>query len=163
MLPSRLLYAAVLLVLVAILIQRQPSISLQPFIHKPIIRANKPKQHASPDPTQSMTPPTVAVLGTGLAGLCAAYELSKALAHFPQAKIVVFEKNSMLGGNSMKASSGINAVNPAAGDTPEIYAADTEKSGGGLSSKDLIAQLVVSVCCRPTTGLMTKDASITAW
>eukprot|EP00775_Hariotina_reticulata_P006888 gene6888-7104_t len=89
-----------------------------------------------------MAPPTVAVLGSGLAGLCAAYELSKALAHLPHAKVVIIEKNSMLGGNSMKASSGINAVNPAAGDTPEIFAADTQQSGGGLSKQDLVAQLV---------------------
>lgn len=88
--------------------------------------------------------PTVAVVGTGLAGLSAAYELSVALhAELPEARVIVMEKNKMVGGNSMKASSGINAVNPAAGDTQDIYAADTKKSGGGLSKEDLVAQLVV--------------------
>uniref|UniRef100_A0A383VWI0 fumarate reductase (NADH) n=1 Tax=Tetradesmus obliquus TaxID=3088 RepID=A0A383VWI0_TETOB len=90
-----------------------------------------------------MAPPTVAVVGTGLAGLSAAYELSIALqSELPEAHVVVFEKNKFLGGNSMKASSGINAVNPAAEDTEAIYAEDTRKSGGGLSKEDLVAQLV---------------------
>jgi succinate dehydrogenase/fumarate reductase flavoprotein subunit len=95
-----------------------------------------------------MAPPTVAVVGTGLAGLSAAYELSMALqSELPQARVVVFEKNKFPGGNSMKASSGINAVNPSAEDTEAIYAEDTRKSGGGLSKEDLVAQLVVGCNC----------------
>lgn len=89
--------------------------------------------------------PTVAIIGSGLAGLSAAYEVSKALqAELPQAKVVIFEKNSVLGGNSAKASSGINAVNAAAGDTTQAYAADTTKSGGGFSNEELVATLAVS-------------------
>lgn len=89
--------------------------------------------------------PTVAVIGSGLAGLSAAYELSKALqAELPSAKVVIFEKNSILGGNSAKASSGINAVNAAAGDSVQAYAADTTKSGGGYSTAELVATLAVS-------------------
>ena len=102
-------------------------------------------QHAPNLFRQTVMAPTVAVVGTGLAGLSAAYELSRILhAELPDARIIVFEKNPMLGGNSMKASSGINAVNQAAGDTRQIYAGDTIKSGGGLSKEDLVAQLVVS-------------------
>lgn len=87
----------------------------------------------------------VAVLGSGLAGLSAAYELSKALqAELPQAKIVIFEKNPSVGGNSAKASSGINAVNAAAGDSVAAYASDTTKSGGGFSVQELVATLAVS-------------------
>eukprot|EP00878_Enallax_costatus_P029138 GHUV01031569.1.p1 GENE.GHUV01031569.1~~GHUV01031569.1.p1 ORF type:complete len:100 (-),score=16.76 GHUV01031569.1:34-333(-) len=90
--------------------------------------------------------PTVAVVGTGLAGLSAAYELSQILyVEQPEARITVFEKNPMLGGNTTKASSGINAVNPAAGDTQQIYALDTTKSGRGLSKEKLVAQLAVSI------------------
>jgi hypothetical protein len=111
---------------------------------------------------QKMAPPTVAVVGTGLAGLSAAYELSQALqAELPEARVVVFEKNKFLGGNSMKASSGINAVNPAAEDTEAIYAEDTRKSGGGLSKEDLVAQLVVGCnccCCSSTTAAVPGTA-----
>lgn len=89
--------------------------------------------------------PTVAIIGSGLAGLSAAYEVSKALqAELPQAKVVIFEKNNVLGGNSAKASSGINAVNAAAGDSTQAYAADTTKSGGGFSNEELVATLAVS-------------------
>jgi len=93
--------------------------------------------------TKAMAP-TVAVIGSGLAGLSAAYEVSKALqAELPQAKVVIFEKNPILGGNSAKASSGINAVNSAAGDSIEAYAADTTKSGGGYSAEGLVSTLAV--------------------
>lgn len=93
---------------------------------------------------------TVAVVGTGLAGLSAAYELSQRLrTEIPEARILVFEKNPTLGGNSMKASSGINAVNPAAGDTQQTFSSDTIKSGGGISKEDLVAQLVVSLSRHP--------------
>jgi hypothetical protein len=89
--------------------------------------------------------PTVAIIGSGLAGLTAAYEVSKALqAELPQAKVVMFEKNNVLGGNSAKASSGINAVNAAAGDSTQAYAADTTKSGGGFSQEELVDTLAVS-------------------
>jgi succinate dehydrogenase/fumarate reductase flavoprotein subunit len=89
--------------------------------------------------------PTVAVIGSGLAGLSAAYELSNAFKNeLPQAKVVIFEKNSILGGNSAKASSGINAVNAAAGDSTAAYAADTNKSGGGFSTQELVDTLAVS-------------------
>jgi aspartate oxidase len=109
-----------------------------------------------------MAPPTVAVVGTGLAGLSAAYELSIALqTELPEARVVVFEKNKFLGGNSMKASSGINAVNPAAEDTEAIYAEDTRKSGGGLSKEDLVAQLVVGCnccCCSSAVAAVPRTA-----
>lgn len=121
-----------------------------------------PVQQAAPShqaalSEQKMAPPTVAVVGTGLAGLSAAYELSIALqSELPEAHVVVFEKNKFLGGNSMKASSGINAVNPAAEDTEAIYAEDTRKSGGGLSKEDLVAQLVVSCSSWGTCPLQDK-------
>jgi hypothetical protein len=90
-------------------------------------------------------PTTVAVVGSGLAGLAAAYELSVALqARLPEAQMVLFEKNAAVGGNSAKASSGINAINMEQGDTPAAFAADTLQSGGGLSAQELVHTLVVS-------------------
>lgn len=92
----------------------------------------------------AMPGPTVAVVGSGLAGLAAAHELSGALAaSLPEARVVLFEKNGMLGGNSMKASSGINGVNPAAGDSERLFAGDTLSSGGGLCKGSMVEQFVV--------------------
>lgn len=57
---------------------------------------------------------------------------------------MILEKNAAVGGNSARASSGINAVNPAAGDSKALYAGDTRRSGGGLSKEELVATLAVS-------------------
>jgi aspartate oxidase len=57
--------------------------------------------------------------------------------------VLVLEKNPQVGGNSAKASSGINAVNPAGGDSPATYSDDTLQSGGGLSDSRLVERLVV--------------------
>lgn len=51
----------------------------------------------------------------------------------------------MQGGNSAKASSGINALNVPGGDSESLFEGDTIKSGGGLSKPDLVHTLVVSV------------------
>lgn len=58
-------------------------------------------------------------------------------------QVLVLEKNPQVGGNSAKASSGINVINPQAGDTEEVYSKDTLLSGGGLSRAELVEQLVV--------------------
>jgi aspartate oxidase len=89
-------------------------------------------------------PITVAVVGSGLAGLSCTYELSQALqARDQAARVVLLEKASALGGNSAKASSGINSVTPELGDSAAAYAADTLQSGGGLSARELVDTLVV--------------------
>jgi succinate dehydrogenase/fumarate reductase flavoprotein subunit len=73
----------------------------------------------------------VIVIGGGLAGMSAALE-----AHKLGAEVILVEKEPKLGGNSAKASSGINAVNTPAQrtahsmDTPEKFVGDTIKSGG---------------------------------
>jgi FAD binding domain len=48
-----------------------------------------------------------------------------------------------LGGNSAKASSGINAVTPSTGDDVQQHLKDTLASGGGYSQEPLVATLVV--------------------
>lgn len=78
----------------------------------------------------------VIVVGSGLAGLTATLELlAKGLS------VVLVEKAEKLGGNSVKASSGINGA-PSRfqepGDSVLSFAQDTEKSGKGLSNPDLV-------------------------
>jgi len=93
-----------------------------------------------------MEAPTVAIIGSGLAGLSAALESSRyaAAAAGAPLRIVLLEKNGNAGGNSAKASSGINAINIDAGDSAELFTNDTLKSGGSLSKVDLVARLVGS-------------------
>lgn len=85
--------------------------------------------------------PRIIVVGSGLAGTAAS--LAAAEAGGPLAQVVVLEKEARPGGNSMKASSGINALTPESGDAPETFREDTLKSGGGLSVPELVDTLVV--------------------
>ncbi|KAL4452364.1 hypothetical protein ABPG75_008026 [Micractinium tetrahymenae] len=84
--------------------------------------------------------PRIIVVGSGLAGTAAS--LAAAEAAGPQARVVVLEKEARPGGNSMKASSGINALTPESGDSAEAFRGDTIKSGGGLSAPELVDALV---------------------
>lgn len=85
----------------------------------------------------------VIVIGGGLAGLSAAIE-----AHKHGASVILIEKEARLGGNSAKASSGINAVGTPAqqaansGDTLETFIGDTISSGGGACQKELVDTIV---------------------
>lgn len=85
----------------------------------------------------------VIVIGGGLAGLSAALE-----AHNHGAHVVLLEKEMRLGGNSAKASSGINAVNSPAQqassseDSIECFVGDTISSGGGGCISELVITLV---------------------
>lgn len=85
--------------------------------------------------TREGVSPRVAVIGGGLSGLSAALEASKSGSW----EVVVLDKEPKLGGNSMKASSGINA---AEGEGMESFIEDTRASGGGLSQDKLIETLV---------------------
>lgn len=85
--------------------------------------------------------PRIVVVGTGLAGTAAA--LAAAEAAGGAAEVVVLEKEPRPGGNSMKASSGINALAPGQGDAAEVFREDTLRSGGGLSVPELVDTLVV--------------------
>lgn len=81
------------------------------------------------------------VVGSGLAGLTASLELlSKGFS------VALIEKTERLGGNSAKASSGINGVptrfqDPAEGDSVVSFVEDTIKSGKGLSNVKLVDML----------------------
>jgi len=82
--------------------------------------------------------PTLVVVGGGLAGTTTAISASEnALIN-----IVMLEKEERTGGNSIKASSGINAVSLEDGDSLETFVEDTLASGGGLSDPALVQTLV---------------------
>lgn len=107
--------------------------------------------YSLPRPSPSMTgqmmarhAPRIIVVGSGLAGTAAA--LAAAEAAGPQTQVVVLEKEARPGGNSMKASSGINALAPDQGDAAAVFREDTLKSGGGLSVPELVDTLVVRLC-----------------
>jgi flavocytochrome c len=88
----------------------------------------------------------VVVVGGGLAGLTAAIEAAR-----HGASVIIMEKTSTLGGNSAKATSGMNAcVTPhqlsqsIVNDSHDLFAADTIKSAGKSSAMDerLVRRLV---------------------
>lgn len=81
----------------------------------------------------------VVVIGGGLAGLSAALEARRS----SDARVVLVEAASDLGGNSAKASSGMNWLAPDAGDDEALFVGDTVRSGGGLSDEALVRKLVV--------------------
>lgn len=84
----------------------------------------------------------VIVVGSGLAGLCATIEAARL-----GAVVVMLEKEERCGGNSAKATSGINGVLTAAQEATGVqdsfhqFHADTLKSGGGLSEPQLVDTL----------------------
>jgi len=87
----------------------------------------------------------VIVVGGGLAGLSATIEAARHGAH-----VTIIEKEKGLGGNSAKATSGMNGAGTAAQrnleieDTPELFVGDTMKSGGGRSKSDLVSLLATN-------------------
>lgn len=89
--------------------------------------------------------PDAIVVGSGLAGMAATLNLLDR-----GGRVIVIEKEHLLGGNSNKASSGINAYCPPADgnstgthdDSLEIFWNDTFRSAGSSARKDLITTLV---------------------
>ena len=85
------------------------------------------------------------IIGGGLAGLSCAHEASRQWERAYSGRpfeIYVIDKEPRLGGNSVKASSGINAVDGKEPDAVASFIKDTRLSGGGLSDDDLIQTLV---------------------
>lgn len=82
----------------------------------------------------------VVVVGSGSAGLSAAVHAAE---EAPFARILLLEKAATVGGNSAKASSGMNALD----DVTDVKAVrafvdDVKRSGGGLSDDGLVDVLV---------------------
>lgn len=89
------------------------------------------------------TKQTVVVIGTGLAGLTSCYKLLE-----QKVPVILIDKLDKVGGNSIKASSGINGVLSSTQkklgvvDTPEEFLQDTKKSGGDIGDLKLQDKLV---------------------
>ncbi|GMI06458.1 hypothetical protein TrVE_jg1428 [Triparma verrucosa] len=84
--------------------------------------------------------PDCIVVGTGLAGLSAALTVLD-----NGGTVTLVEKEARMGGNSAKASSGINACcpfNDTLGDSRELFKEDTTRSAGKQAQPDLIQVLV---------------------
>eukprot|EP00551_Chaetoceros_affinis_P007052 CAMPEP_0203662740 /NCGR_PEP_ID=MMETSP0090-20130426/599_1 /ASSEMBLY_ACC=CAM_ASM_001088 /TAXON_ID=426623 /ORGANISM="Chaetoceros affinis, Strain CCMP159" /LENGTH=1285 /DNA_ID=CAMNT_0050525571 /DNA_START=150 /DNA_END=4007 /DNA_ORIENTATION=- len=84
--------------------------------------------------------PDAIVIGTGLAGLAATLNILDR-----GGRVTLIEKEHRLGGNSNKASSGINACCPNNGTTADdimTFKADTTKSAGSAAQPELIQTLV---------------------
>lgn len=85
----------------------------------------------------------VVIIGTGLAGLATAIQLVKT----HNIPVVLIDKAASIGGNSIKASSGINGAHTTIQeeqkvyDTPELFFNDTVKSAKGKGSQPLMDKL----------------------
>lgn len=81
----------------------------------------------------------IVIVGGGLAGISAAIEAQRSGAH-----VLLLDKENDIGGNSKKASSGMNAACTSAQickqivDSPDSLMRDTLKSGNGSSNKVLV-------------------------
>ena len=84
----------------------------------------------------------VVIIGAGSAGLTAALAARDALREDSNSSILVLDKQPRIGGNSMKASSGINGLESDGEDSYDAFAGDTLNSGGGKSNETLVQVLV---------------------
>jgi len=94
----------------------------------------------SQDIGSSTQQPDAIVVGTGLAGLAASLHILDR-----GGRVLIIEKEHLVGGNSNKASSGINACCPSNSTTDdffESFEADTTKSAGFSARPELIHTLV---------------------
>jgi flavocytochrome c len=85
---------------------------------------------------ESSNTPDAIVIGSGLAGLTASLHILDR-----GGRVVIIEKEKTLGGNSNKASSGINAV-AMKDDSLDLFRNDTHRSAGTSARDDLIDTLV---------------------
>ena len=126
---------------IGIVIKRNPSLSIH--ITK-ILEITKLKNrfYAS----KSTYDYDLIVIGAGLAGLTSSYEANKLFEG--KKKILVLEKNPKMGGNSAKATSGINILNSPlqekenVKDSYQLFYDDTMRSGKNLSVPELVSTVV---------------------
>ncbi|ORY60993.1 FAD binding domain-containing protein [Pseudomassariella vexata] len=122
----------------------------------------------TPSLFQMSSKPTVLVIGSGLAGLSAAHEALKA-----GSRVHMFEREAKPGGNSIKASSGINGAGTeyqatiAVSDSPDIFYDDTVRSAGARfqepGPKGLDRKALVGVLTKQSAGALewlTKEVGV---
>ena len=109
-------------------------------------------------PSSGAAPPDVIVVGTGVAGMTTALRLLDRGAH-----VVLIDKETKVGGNSAKASSGINGCCPPhsrsernSNDTVDAFAADTAKSA--KRNADGLIGLLAAKSSETLTWLMERTA-----
>ncbi|RNC30894.1 NADH-dependent fumarate reductase, partial [Trypanosoma cruzi] len=105
----------------------------------------QPQRDVFYDPAELQKQPVVIVVGGGLAGLSAAIEATAC-----GAQVILLEKEPKVGGNSAKATSGINGWGTRAQAEQDVYDSgkyferDTHKSGlGGSTDPGLVRTLSV--------------------
>lgn len=90
-------------------------------------------------PTPSKIETEVLILGSGIAGLLAAYELQEA-----GARVILATKGQLADSNSTRAQGGLAAVTPSnPADSPALHLSDTLSAGAGLTDEN-IARLIVN-------------------
>ena len=120
-------------------------IPLEGEVNSPVGGVADPKSASSIPKQQfkSLSSPTAIVVGTGLAGLSATLRILDR-----GGTVVLIDKELRMGGNSAKASSGINSCAAYGGggpdelDSQELFVEDTTRSAGSAANKELIDVLV---------------------
>jgi cleavage and polyadenylation specificity factor subunit 2 len=117
------------------------SFAINPAFHLIILT-----YHSGPyTPHNNLQKYDIVIIGSGLAGLTAAYKCAELNSN---CKICVIEKESSIGGNSLKATSGVNCCctplqeKLKVVDSYDLFYSDTIKSGKGKSNLDLVTLLV---------------------
>lgn len=103
----------------------------------------QPMKEVSEQQQQQQQPPDAIVIGSGLAGMAATLNILDR-----GGRVILLEKEHLLGGNSNKASSGINACCPtntsSTTDSIERFEHDTIVSAAESAQPALISQLVMN-------------------
>lgn len=126
-------FLCLLLLLFAALPQRVYSSPIQQQQAKSSIKMVEEKEEGVVEEKEEGVPDAI-IVGSGLAGLTTALTILDA-----GGRVTILEKEAKLGGNSMKASSGINACTQ---ETQDSFRQDTRTSAGRAGDPALIEQLV---------------------
>ncbi|KAJ2743999.1 hypothetical protein GGI20_003326 [Coemansia sp. BCRC 34301] len=100
---------------------------------------------STPDPMAARA--SILIVGGGLAGMSAAIEALQQTSQMTGVMVALLEKEARTGGNSGKASSGINGVltrtqqDMGIHDSVDMFIQDTLKSGNGRSNQTLVSKL----------------------
>lgn len=141
------------------------SVAVEKAVAKAIAQSVKERQ-AEEGGTNEPKFYDVVVIGTGGAGLSAAIQ-----AHDEGANVLLIEKMSSIGGNTIKSSAGMNAAETRyqrvkhIKDSKELFFEETMKGGKNLNNPDLLRRFVENapqaVEWLATRGIMLNDLTFT--